>query len=168
MWVYAVAAAALVGKVCTDLISDSSIRDANYTKPLATMPDNIKALADEMIAEATKGTQMTADQLVGVEKEIYRMMSEGAVAQRNHEMEKTREQISYSGYFLSWFMKQKGLTYTQIQAKYKQEFSQDERLGHKKIIESASRTNKNLQDKFVTSLVGKFKGSSPAPASSGT
>jgi len=158
MWVYVMAAAALVGKVCNDLVSDSSIRETTYTQPLATMPDNVKALADEMIAEATKSTQMTADQLLAVEKDIYRMMSEGAVAQRNHAMEQTREQISYCGYFLSWFMKQKGLTYTQIQAKYALEFSQDERLGHKKIIESASRTNKNLQDKFVTALVGKFSG----------
>lgn len=161
MWAYiAVAAAALVTKA---LHGDSVIREEVYSKPLATMPGNVDALAKEMIAEATKGTNLNPAQLLKIETDIYKMMSEGAVAQRNFEMDKTRGEISYIGHFLSWFMKQQGMTYEQIDAKYKIKFADDEKMKHKQIIESASRTNKNLVEKFSSSLVSKIKG--PAPTS---
>ncbi|MFZ5600985.1 MAG: hypothetical protein ACOY7J_00905 [Pseudomonadota bacterium] len=154
---YMMAAAAMViTKVSYDLLNDIRIRDRVYTQPLKTMPANAKQLIDEMMAEAAKDKSLSTDQLAQIEKGIYKMLSEGAVEQRNFEMKKTREMISYVGLFLSWFMKQKGLSYEQIQAKYIKEFSVSEREGHLKIIESAAGSNSDLMGKFYYTLRKKF------------
>ena len=161
---YMMAAAAMVlTKVSYDLLNDIRIRDRVYTQPLKTMPANAKQLIDEMMAEAAKDKSLSAEQLGQIEKGIYKMLSEGAVEQRNFEMKKTREMISYVGLFLSWFMKQKGLSYEQIQAKYLKEFSVSEREGHLKIIESAAGSNSDLLGKFYITLRKKFGfGAQPA------
>lgn len=157
MYYYILAtAAALAIKACTDLYSDSCKREEIYSKPLATMPENVDSLVKEMMQAAANDANLTVEQKLSIEKDIYRMMSEGAVVQRNHEMDKTRSQISHVGYLLSWFMKQKGMTHAQIQAKYQQDFEDDELNLHKKIIESASRSNKNLTDKFNQTLAKKI------------
>jgi methylphosphotriester-DNA--protein-cysteine methyltransferase len=165
MYYYIIAtAAALAIKACTDLYNDSCVREEIYSKPLSTMPQNVDALVKEMMKAAAEGVNLTVTQKLSIEKDIYRMMSEGAVVQRNHEMDKTRSSISSVGYLLSWFMKQKGMTYEQIQAKYQQEFKDDEVKLHQKIVESASRSNKNLTDKFTQTLAKKL--GAPAPAAS--
>src|SRR5689334_3856731 len=97
------AAATVLMKVGGDLYNDASIRETTYTVPLSTMPANAEALINEMIDAAAKDKGLTAEQLAKIETEIYQMMSEGAVAQRNFEMQKTREQISIVGNFISWF-----------------------------------------------------------------
>jgi hypothetical protein len=66
----------------------------------------------------------------------------------------TREKISCLGQFLSWFMKQKGLTYEQIEEKYRKQFPQDEQHKFEEIIQSASRANPNVFEKFVSKLTG--------------
>lgn len=158
MKVFLVAAAMFVMKLVLDMRNDALLRENIYTLPLSRMPQNADALAREMLDEAAKDKSLTASQLGKIEKDIYRMLSQGAVAQRNFEMEKTRQKISYIGLFLSWFMKQKGLTYEQIQVKYEKEFSEDERRGHQMIINSAARSNQNLLGKFYLTLQKLFGG----------
>jgi predicted transposase YbfD/YdcC len=155
-------AAAAIAMTVLDLRNDARIREEKYTRPLSTMPENVKALIKEMTEAASKEKGITQEQLTQIEAEIYQMMSEGAVAQRNFEMEKTRDEISAVGYFISSFMKQKGVSYAQIKAKYEKEFSESEKLGHLKIIESASRSNKNLVDKFCQTIQKKL-GLTPVP-----
>lgn len=158
MNVYAVTSAMLImGKFSGDLVNDSQIREEQYTQPLASMPDNIDALATEMLKTSAEEKNLTQEQLFQIENEIYKMLGEGAVLQRNQELKKTREEISYFGLFLSWFMKAKGLTYQQIQAKYEIDFSGSEKDLHKTIIAAASRSNNNLLGKFYNTLVNKFK-----------
>ena len=149
--------------VLLSLFNDSLIRDEVYTNPLSRMPENARALIKEILTAAVEGGNLTSGQILTIEKHIYRMMSEGAVEQRNFEMEKTRAAISYSGLFLSWFMKNKGLTYVQIQAKYEREFPDDERKMHLKIIESAARSNPNLFAKLFDTLKKKTGLVTPKP-----
>ena len=158
------AAAAVIAKVGTDLADDARIRDETYTKPLSNMPANAAALMKEMMEEAAKDSSLTAEQLEKINREIYQMMSEGAVAQRNFQMKKTREAISGVGLYLSWFMKQEGMSYQAIQAKYERDFAEDERRGHMKMIESAARSNSALLSKFYASIVKKFWGASSGPS----
>ena len=157
MNVFWVAAAAFVlSGMLRGLYNDMAIRSREYTEPLKTMPENALKLMEEMLAEAAKDKSLSSEQMSQVETGIYRMLSEGAVEQRNFEMKQVREKISYLGLFLSWFMKQEGLTYAQVQAKYERDFSLSERAKHMKIIQSASGTNKNLLGKFYLTLCKKF------------
>lgn len=157
MNVFHVAAAMLViGTVSGALKNDKKIREKEYTLPLSTMPGNIEALAQEMMAAAAKDRYLTMEQRRTIETEIYKMLGEGAVLQRNHELTKTREKISYYGLFLSWFMKNKGLSYGQIQAKYNKVFLEDSIELHRAIIQAASRSNDDLYKKFIDTIFKKF------------
>lgn len=157
-------AAACVLAICYQLRNDSKIRKVMYSDPLTAIPDNAFALIDEMIAEATKDSNLTPTQIEQIIAGIYAMLSEGAVAERNLLMEKTRESISKLGVFLSWFMKQEGLSYNQIKAKYANSFTISEIEVHKKIIQSASRANHDLLSKFYNTLKKKtFSGGWAGP-----
>ncbi|WP_445359271.1 hypothetical protein [Microbulbifer sp. ANSA005] len=140
------------------VIQDYKTREREYSVPLSTMPDNVQALADEMFEEATKDKQLTAEQAQQIEAGIWKMLGEGAVLQRNHELKKTREKISYLGQLLSWFMKAKGLTYAQIEEKYRSEFTESEKELHRAIVESASRSNQDLVGKLWKSICKTFWG----------
>ena len=147
-------AAALL--VVYTLYQDGKIRDEIYTEPLKLMPDNIRELSAEMLKAAAEGQNLTPEQVEMIQLQIAQMMSEGAVAQRNFEMQKTREAISKLGLFLSEFMKAKGMTYEQLQVKYQEVFDRNEIAGHQAVIESASRSNPQLLDKFRMALLKKF------------
>jgi methylphosphotriester-DNA--protein-cysteine methyltransferase len=138
------------------LYQDGQIRGEIYTEPLKQMPENIRQLSAQMLAAACEGKNLTPDQTKSIAVDIARMMSEGAVAQRNFEMDKTRAAISRLGLFLSQYMKEEGMTYAQLQQKYEAEFSKDELAGHQQIIASASRVNPNLLYKYVQTLRKKF------------
>ncbi|WP_413663997.1 hypothetical protein [Microbulbifer sp. CNSA002] len=140
------------------VIQDYKTREREYSVPLSTMPDNVQALADEMFEEATKDKQLSVEQAQQIEAGIWKMLGEGAVLQRNHELKKTREKISYLGQLLSWFMKAKGLTYEQIEEKYRSEFTESEKEMHRAIVESASRSNQDLLGKLWKSIRKKFWG----------
>ncbi|WP_444911893.1 hypothetical protein [Microbulbifer sp. PAAF003] len=140
------------------VIQDYKTREQEYSVPLSTMPDNVQALADEMFEEATKDKQLSVEQAQQIEAGIWKMLGEGAVLQRNHELKKTREKISYLGQLLSWFMKAKGLTYEQIEEKYRSEFTESEKEMHRAIVESASRSNQDLLGKLWKSIRKKFWG----------
>ena len=156
MNVFLVAAAAFVLHVTKSLYDDSNIRSREYSTPLSTIPENADNLAQEMIDAEAAGKNLTPQQIKDIEIKTYKILSEGAVLQRNQELSNTRELISYYGQFLSWFMKAKGLTYSQIQAKYLKDFSARELEMHKKIIESASSPNKDLLNKFLITIQKKF------------
>lgn len=141
------------------LCGDSSIRESTYTRPLATMPGNVRDLVISMIDAAANearnaGSRLEDSEIQSLRLDLYKMMAEGAVEQRNWEMQMTREQISYIGRFLSWFMKQKGLSYAQIEQKYAQQFGQDELGKFQEIINSASRSNPSVFSKLVAKLTG--------------
>jgi len=138
------------------LYRDGQIRGEIYSEPLKQMPENIRQLSAQMLAAASEGKKLTPEQTKSIELDIARMMSEGAVAQRNFEMDKTRAAISRLGLFLSRYMKEKDMTYAQLQQKYEAEFSKDELAGHRQIIESASRSNANLLNRYVQTLREKF------------
>ncbi|MCO1334573.1 hypothetical protein MO867_09505 [Microbulbifer sp. OS29] len=139
-------------------IQDYRIREREYSTPLSTMPGNVQALADEMFEEATRDKQLSADQAQQIEAGIWKMLGEGAVLQRNHELKKTREKISYLGQLLSWFMKAKGLSYAQIEEKYRNDFTDSEKELHRTIVESASRSNQDLVGKLWKAISKKFWG----------
>lgn len=153
---HVVAAMYVIGMLSGALENDKKIREREYTVPLSNMPGNIDALAREMMEAAAQERNLTVEQRRTIESEIYKMLGEGAVLQRNHELTKTREKISYFGYFLSWFMKNKGLSYEQIQAKYSKDFAEGDIALHKKIIEAASRSNNDLFKKFIGTISKKF------------
>ena len=148
------------------LYGDQKIRDEHYTKPLAKMPVYAFALYQQMLSAALTGASLSISEIKQVRLEILSMLSQGAVEQRNHEMRKVREQISPLGRLLSWFLKQKGLSYQQIEEKYAKAFSKDEQELHFKIIESASRSNPSVFGKLVSKLTGWFGGGSSSSAAS--
>lgn len=135
------------------LRSDPQIRDQVYTKPLSTMPGNAKELLGEMLDAAIRekgGSGKVGDnQISALRLELLEMLAQGAVEQRNQEMKVTREQISYLGQFLSWFMKQKGLSYEQIEEKFRKQFPASEQQKFEEIIASASRANPNVMNKLI-------------------
>lgn len=134
------------------LYNDQRIRDAEYTGPLATMVDNARALYEQMMSAVLSGRDLSEDEIGKIRLETLSMLSKGAVEQRNHEMERVRTKISYLGLALSWFLKQKGLSYSQIEEKYAQQFGKDQQAMHLKIIESASRANPSVFNKLVHKL----------------
>jgi hypothetical protein len=141
------------------LRQDAQTRETTYTQPLKTIPGNANSLVSEMIdvavAEAEeKGSPLSDGDVAELRLELMKLMSVGAVEQRNVEMRMTREQISYLGAFLSWFMKQKGLTYEQLEDKYEKLFPQSEIDKYEEIIKSASRANPNVFEKFVSKVTG--------------
>jgi len=144
------------------LYQDQKIRDAEYTKPLSTMPDNARALYEQMLSAETSGKALSDEAVAKIRLEILATLSKGAVAQRNHEMSAVRQKISSFGYVLSWFLKQKGLSYQQIFAKYRLDFSEGDQQLHLKIIESASRANPSVFWKLVGKLQNSVTGGPPA------
>lgn len=145
--------------VAYGLYQDSQTREQTYTRPLATMPNNARDLVLEMldvaVTEAEENDSPLNDsEIKELRLELMKMMAEGAVEQRNWEMKMTRDQISYVGAFLSWFMKQKGLTYEQIEDKYTKQFPHDELQKFEEIIKSASRANPNVFEKLVAKITG--------------
>jgi hypothetical protein len=144
--------AATVTYVGYALYGDQQIRDEDYTKPLGTMPDNARELAEQMLSAEINSHELSEQEIAKVRLEILEILSQGAVAQRNHEMDMVRDKISYFGYLLSWFLKQKGLSYEQITEKYRLQFDQDAQGRHMAIIESASRANPSVFDKLVHKL----------------
>lgn len=141
------------------LREDAQIRETTYTQPLKNIPGNVKELVSEMIdvavAEAEENKKPLSDgDIADLRLELMKLMSEGSVEQRNLEMRMTREQISYLGAFISWFLKQKGLTYEQLEDKYEKQFPQSELSKYEAIIKSASRANPNVFEKFVAKVTG--------------
>ncbi|MCO1336034.1 hypothetical protein MO867_17015 [Microbulbifer sp. OS29] len=137
-------------------LQDYKNRKEEYSPPLTNMPDNAAALAKDMFEEAVRGKQLSADHTQKIEAGIWEMLGEGAVLQRNHELVKTKEKISYLGQFLSWFMKAKGLSYAQIEEKYRKDFTDSEKELHQNIVQSASRSNKDLVGKLWKSVINFF------------
>ena len=156
MYVIQIIAGAFVIYFTRSMYNDSNIRETTYSAPLATMPANVDSLAKEMLEAACADGNLTATQVKEIETGIYKILSEGAVLQRNHELTKTREIISYSGQLMSWFMKAQGLTYEQIVAKYEKDFSKSEIEKHKEIILSAARPNSNLFNKMMMTISKKL------------
>jgi hypothetical protein len=144
------------------LYQDQQIRDAEYTKPLSTMPDNAWALFLQMLSAETTGKTLSAKDVAALKLEILAILSAGAVAQRNHEMAAVRKKISHLGYFLSWLLKQKGLSYEQIYKKYQLTYGADEQQLHMEIIKSASRANPSVLNKLIDKLSHVLTFSKPA------
>jgi len=148
------------------LYEDGKIREASYNQPLKKMSANARELMQQMLDAAMADPNFKSDMAPQIRTEILTLLSKGAVAQRNHEMQVVREQISKVGYLLSWFLKQKGLGYERIYAKYAQIFSQDEQALHLAIIDSASRANPSVFGKLTGKLMGLFFSSASEASSS--
>jgi hypothetical protein len=148
------------------LYEDGKIREASYNQPLKQMSANARELMQQMLDAAMAEPGFQPDMLPRIQTEILTLLSQGAVAQRNHEMQVVRGEISKIGYLLSWFLKQKGLGYEQIYAKYAKAFTRNERALHLAIIDSASRANPSVFDKLTSKLWGLFFSSASESSSS--
>ena len=146
--------AATVMYIGYSIYGDQQIRDEQYTKPLSNMPPNARDLADQMLSAEINSHDLSGAEVAKVRLAILEILSQGAVAQRNHEMTMVREKISYFGGLLSWFLKQKGLSYEQITEKYRVEFGEDVQGRHLEIIASASRANPSVFQKLAHKLTG--------------
>ncbi|CAM3740701.1 hypothetical protein [Vibrio aquimaris] len=170
------------------LIGDSIIRDELYTRPISNMPKEINeiksSMIDEKVKEMVDGLQSLRDESghITLEEErkikdlaelsVLSILSEGASLQRNHEMNKTRDNISMLSSFISSFMKKDGIKYSHIVEKKSQsiienyndnkinEFNdlsiKDKKFVYEEVINSSSKANANLLDKFVKSVCDKL------------
>ena len=59
------------------LAEDQKIRDAEYTKPLSTMPENARALLDQMLSAEISGKKLTDEAIDEIRLGILEMLSEG-------------------------------------------------------------------------------------------
>lgn len=152
MFEYLLAAAVMY--VGYSVYGDQQIRDEQYTKPISNMPTNTRDLADQMLSAEINSRDLSDEEVAKVRLAILEILSQGAVAQRNHEMAVVRGEISYFGGLLSWFLKQKGLSYEQITEKYRVEFGEDVQGRHLEIIASASRANPSVFQKLAHKVMG--------------
>lgn len=145
------------------LLNDAKTREAEYTKPLATMPANAKVILDAVVAnDIAESTQAAGRSISAEDKEkiilsALKMLAEGSVAQRNWEMNAVRKKISNLGYLFSWFLKQKGLSYEEIEKKFSTDFNEDKKEAYLSIIASAARSNPDLYKKFFGKITGRSK-----------
>jgi hypothetical protein len=103
---------------------------------------------------------------------VFSDLAEAASEQRNQEMKQTRKEISFLGAVLSSIMKRKGKTYEEVFVKFAtkkleqvniaeskalmefKELSTENKLEvYTKIVESASRSNPNVQQKLIETLL---------------
>jgi hypothetical protein len=144
-------------------INDMKIRDEKYTKPLAKMPANANDLAEAIVDQASKELGgATAEELRQMKIAAFKLLAEGAVEQRNFEMEKVRGEISYLFLGVSYVMKQQGLSFAEIEAKFAKAFPDCEIKKFQAIIDSAARSNPNLFRKAVSTVCNFYAGK-PAP-----
>jgi hypothetical protein len=135
-------------------INDIEIRDKNYTKPLGNMPANANKLAETIVDQGSKELGgVTGEELRQLKIDAFKLLAEGAVEQRNLEMKKVREQISYLFLAVSYIMKQKGLSYDELEAKFAMKFPDCEIKKFQAIIESAARSNPNLFNKAYHTIL---------------
>lgn len=159
-----------------------------YTRPISNMPKEINeiksSMIDEKVKEMVDGLQSLRDESghITLEEErkikdlaelsVLSILSEGASLQRNHEMNKTRDNISMLSSFISSFMKKDGIKYSHIVEKKSQsiienyndnkinEFNdlsiKDKKFVYEEVINSSSKANANLLDKFVKSVCDKL------------
>lgn len=142
-------AALAASYVSYHLYQDSQIREINYTQVI----QNIPGICDEILQDANAAGGNAA--------EWTEILAEGALLERNRQMEDTREKISYIGRKISEYMKTQGLTYEQLYTKYlekAEEAGEDTSPAaiNRKIIGAAGRSNKNLLQKFYGKLMSKL------------
>jgi Domain of unknown function (DUF4157) len=129
-----------VGWVYYCLSNDAKIRKEQYTKVIANIPN----VAEEIFTAARNANGGEVD------GELMSMVAQGALLERNKQMESVREQISLIGLKLSEYMKSKGKTYEELYDKYNTG-EENAEVVNQKIISAAGRANKDLLAKFLGS-----------------
>jgi hypothetical protein len=113
----------------------------------------VATIVENDIAEISRAKGSISDEeKIKIQLSACEILAQGSVEQRNWEMNAVRKKISCLGRLFSWFLKQRGLSYKEIEEKYKKEFVGDDQGIYWEIISSAARTNPDLFNKFI----GKF------------